>query len=109
MDVGQGKPPDELTFHLEEDPPVGQILTRFGQEIPPVKEWPPLLVIGHWAGWIDLWVQLEGVDHGFWSRETPGRTHFPFGRGPSRGTNVDKIRPGAPPVKEWPRMLGIGH
>ena len=56
-----------------------------------------MLGIGHWAVWIDLLVQLEGVDHGFWSRETPGRTHFPFGTGPSRGTKFDEIWPGAPP------------
>ena len=109
MVFGQGKPPDKLTFHLEEDPPVGQILTRFGQGLPLVKEWPRVLGIGHWAGWIDLLVQLEGVDHG--SRETPGRTHFPFGREPSRGINFDKIRPGAPPSERvatgaWDWSLG---
>ena len=59
-------------------------LTMAFQENTVLKEWQRVLGIGHWAGWIDLLVQLEGVDHGFWSRETPGQTHFPFGRGPWR-------------------------
>ena len=66
--------------------------------------------IGQGAVLVDHSVPFEGVDHGFQSRETPGQTCFPFGKGPSGGTNFDTMRTWTlPPVEDWSQVFGIGQ
>ena len=97
MNFNQGKPLVEQIFHLEEDLRVQQILTRFSPVVPPVKEWSRVFGMAPQAALVDPLVPFECNDHEFQSRETPGRTDFPFGKGPSRATEFDQIRPCAPP------------
>ena len=97
MNFNQGKPLVEQIFRLEKDLRVQQILTRFGPVLPPVKEWSRVFGMAPQAALVDPLVQFECKDHDFQSRETPGGTAFPFGKGPSRATDFDQIRPCAPP------------
>ena len=65
--------------------------------LPPVNEWPRLFTRTQSALLVDCLVPNEGVGDGISSEQPPGQPQFPLGKGPSRATNLDLIRPSAPP------------
>ena len=63
------KPQDNLPHHLEQDIRVGQIWTRFGPLLPPVKEHPWVFVMTQPADVVDHLVLMVGVDDVIKSRK----------------------------------------